>query len=84
MTSMNQSRTPLLPQFPIFADFMRGWYPPFKLWMRYYRPIGVAPKHEGEGVVNINETIDSAALIGGGAMQDIGQKPAPLGTSQRS
>jgi hypothetical protein len=27
-----------------------------------YRPIGVPPKDEGEGVVNINETIDASVF----------------------
>jgi hypothetical protein len=28
----------------------------------YYRPIGVPPKSEGKGVVNINETIDASVF----------------------
>ena len=28
----------------------------------YYRPIGVPPKDEGDGVTNINETIDASVF----------------------
>jgi hypothetical protein len=46
-----------------FAAFLGGWYRPLMLWMRYYRPIGVPPREEGEGVKNINETIDSSVFV---------------------
>jgi uncharacterized protein (DUF2235 family) len=41
-----------------YAEFMWGLYRLFTLGRPYYRPIGVPPKDEGEGVTNINETID--------------------------
>jgi uncharacterized protein (DUF2235 family) len=45
-----------------FATFLKGWYPPMRFWIRYCRPIGVPPPEEGEGVKNINETIDSSVF----------------------
>jgi uncharacterized protein (DUF2235 family) len=45
-----------------FADFAGGWYRPLKLWIPYHRRIGLPPKGEGEGVTNINETIDSSVF----------------------
>ncbi len=45
-----------------YAEFMGGLYGLFTLGRRSYRPIGVAPKDEGEGVVNINETIDTSVF----------------------
>jgi hypothetical protein len=41
-----------------FAEFMKGWYRPLKLWIPYHRGIGMAPEEEGAGVKTINETID--------------------------
>jgi uncharacterized protein (DUF2235 family) len=41
-----------------YTKFMWGLYRVFTLGRRYYRPIGVPPNDEGEGVTNINETID--------------------------
>ena len=29
---------------------------------RYYRPIGMPPRDEGPGVININETIDASVF----------------------
>ena len=52
----------LAPISDSFATFLCGWYPLMKLWMRYHRPIGLPPKEEGEGVTNINETIDSTVF----------------------
>jgi uncharacterized protein (DUF2235 family) len=46
-----------------FAKFLGGWYRPLRLWMRYYRRVGVPPREEGEGVKNINETIDSSVFV---------------------
>ena len=46
-----------------FAEFAGGWYRAAKLWIPYHRPIGVPPKDEGEGVTNINETIDSSVFV---------------------
>lgn len=45
-----------------FAKFMKGWYRPLRLWIRYHRGIGVPPKEEGEGIKTINETIDSSVF----------------------
>lgn len=45
-----------------FAEFAAGWYRPLKLWIRYHRRIGEPPIHEGRGVTNINETIDSSVF----------------------
>jgi hypothetical protein len=45
-----------------FADFAGGWYRPLRLWIRYHRRIGLPPRGEGEGVTNINETIDSSVF----------------------
>ncbi len=45
-----------------FSEFLNGWYPLLRLWSRYHREIGVAPKHEGEGVSTINETIDGSVF----------------------
>jgi uncharacterized protein (DUF2235 family) len=41
-----------------YGEFMWGLYRLFTFGRPYYRPIGVAPKDEGLGVTNINETID--------------------------
>lgn len=41
-----------------YSKFMWGLYRLFTFGLAYYRPIGVPPKDEGEGVSNINETID--------------------------
>jgi uncharacterized protein (DUF2235 family) len=41
-----------------YSTFMWGLYRLFTLGRVYHRPIGVPPKDEGEGVSNINETID--------------------------
>jgi uncharacterized protein (DUF2235 family) len=48
---------------PSFAEFAHGWYRAARLGIPYNRPIGVAPKDEGEGVTNINETIDSSVFV---------------------
>jgi uncharacterized protein (DUF2235 family) len=45
-----------------FANFVHGLYRLARLNRRYYRPIGIAPKEEGEGVKVINETIDSSVF----------------------
>jgi uncharacterized protein (DUF2235 family) len=45
-----------------YSDFMWGLYRVYTLNRPYYRPIGVPPKSEGEGVVNINETIDASVF----------------------
>lgn len=45
-----------------FAEFAWGLYRALRLWIPYHRPIGVPPKAEGEGVKNINETIDSSVF----------------------
>ena len=45
-----------------YAQFMSGLYRLFTLGRTYYRPIGVPPKDEGEGVTNINETIDASVF----------------------
>jgi Uncharacterized alpha/beta hydrolase domain (DUF2235) len=45
-----------------YTDFMWGLYRLYTLNRPYYRPIGVPPKSEGEGVVNINETIDASVF----------------------
>jgi uncharacterized protein (DUF2235 family) len=46
-----------------FEEFAHGWYRVARLWIRYYRPIGFPPKDEGEGVTNLNETIDSSVFV---------------------
>jgi hypothetical protein len=45
-----------------YTEFMWGLYRLFTLGRPYYRPIGVPPKDEGEGVTNINETIDASVF----------------------
>ncbi len=45
-----------------YGQFMWGLYRLATFGRAYYRPIGVAPKAEGEGVVNINETIDASVF----------------------
>ena len=45
-----------------YAEFMWGFYRLMTLFRPYYRPIGVAPKAEGKGVTNINETIDGSVF----------------------
>jgi uncharacterized protein (DUF2235 family) len=45
-----------------YAEFMWGFYRLMTLFRPYYRPIGVPPKGEGEGVTNINETIDGSVF----------------------
>jgi hypothetical protein len=45
-----------------YAEFMWGLYRLITLDRRYYRPIGVPPKAEGDGVININETIDASVF----------------------
>lgn len=45
-----------------YAEFMWGLYRLMTFFRPYYRPIGVAPKDEGKGVVNINETIDGSVF----------------------
>ena len=41
-----------------YTEFMWGLYRLFTFGRKYYRPIGMPPKDEGQGVTNINETID--------------------------
>ena len=48
----------MAPISDLFAEFAWGLYRALRLWISYHRPIGVPPKAEGEGVKNINETID--------------------------
>jgi uncharacterized protein (DUF2235 family) len=45
-----------------YAQFASGLYRLFTLGRAYYRPIGVPPKDEGDGVTNINETIDASVF----------------------
>ena len=45
-----------------YATFMWGLYRLYTLNRPYYRPVGVPPKKEGDGVVNINETIDASVF----------------------
>jgi uncharacterized protein (DUF2235 family) len=45
-----------------YAEFMWGLYRLYTLDRRYYRPIGVPPGSEGDGVININETIDASVF----------------------
>lgn len=45
-----------------FAAFAKGWYRLYRFGRRFYRPIGVPPKEEGEGVKIINETIDASVF----------------------
>jgi uncharacterized protein (DUF2235 family) len=45
-----------------YAVFMWGLYRLFTLGRAYYRPIGLPPKDEGDGVSNINETIDASVF----------------------
>ena len=45
-----------------YAEFMWGLYRLMTFFRPYYRPIGVAPKAEGAGVTNINETIDGSVF----------------------
>jgi uncharacterized protein (DUF2235 family) len=45
-----------------YTEFMWGLYRLFTLGRAYYRPIGVPPKDEGNGVTNINETIDASVF----------------------
>jgi uncharacterized protein (DUF2235 family) len=45
-----------------YGEFMWGLYRLFTLGRPYYRPIGIPPKDEGPGVVNINETIDASVF----------------------
>jgi uncharacterized protein (DUF2235 family) len=50
------------PPTDSYTSFMWGLYRLYTLNRRYYRPIGVPPRSEGEGVVNINETIDASVF----------------------
>ncbi len=52
----------LAPVADSYTAFMWGLYRLYTLNRRYYRPIGVAPKDEGDGIVNINETIDASVF----------------------
>jgi uncharacterized protein (DUF2235 family) len=52
----------LSPISDSYAEFMKGFYRIYKLGRRYYRPIDTPPLEEGEGVININETIDRAVF----------------------
>lgn len=45
-----------------YGEFMWGLYRLFTLGRAYQRPIGVPPRDEGPGVVNINETIDASVF----------------------
>jgi uncharacterized protein (DUF2235 family) len=45
-----------------YSEFMWGLYRLVTFNRPYYRPIGVPPKGEGDGVVNINETIDASVF----------------------
>lgn len=45
-----------------FRQFMKGFYSMFRLGSRFHREIGIAPKREGPGVKNINETIDASVF----------------------
>jgi hypothetical protein len=45
-----------------YAEFMWGLYRLVTRDRRDYRPIGVPPKDEGTGVININETIDASVF----------------------
>jgi uncharacterized protein (DUF2235 family) len=45
-----------------YTTFMYGFYRLYTLNRPYYRPIGVLPKSEGDGVININETIDASVF----------------------
>ncbi len=45
-----------------YGEFMWGLYRLATFNRPYYRPIGVPPKGEGDGVVNINETIDASVF----------------------
>ncbi|WP_213775050.1 DUF2235 domain-containing protein [Bradyrhizobium sp. dw_78] len=45
-----------------YAEFMWGLYRLLTLGRPYYRPIGIAPRDEGPGVSNINETIDTSVF----------------------
>jgi uncharacterized protein (DUF2235 family) len=57
-----EENTAAAPISDSFAEFLKGWYPLLRLWMRYHRPIGVPPRDEGPGVTAINETIDSSVF----------------------
>ncbi len=50
------------PPADSYTSFMWGLYRLYTLNRPYYGPIGVAPKSEGDGVVNINETIDASVF----------------------
>jgi uncharacterized protein (DUF2235 family) len=45
-----------------YAEFAWGLYRLITFCRPYYRPIGAPPKGEGDGVTNINETIDSSVF----------------------
>jgi uncharacterized protein (DUF2235 family) len=45
-----------------FTEFAGGSYAVLKFGIRYHRPIGAPPRHEGPGVMTINETIDSSVF----------------------
>ena len=45
-----------------YGEFMWGLYRLITFNRPYYRPIGMPPKDEGDGVTNINETIDASVF----------------------
>jgi uncharacterized protein (DUF2235 family) len=58
-TEPNAATSPISDSY---AAFMWGLYRLFTFGRAYYRPIGVPPKDEGDGVTNINETIDASVF----------------------
>jgi uncharacterized protein (DUF2235 family) len=58
-TEQNAATAPISNSF---AEFAGGWYRFTRLGIRYHRRIGLPPTNEGEGVTNINETIDSSVF----------------------
>jgi hypothetical protein len=71
----------LRPITDSFGEFMWGFYRILRLGIRYTRPIGEAPRDEGTGVTNINETIDSSVFDRWRA--DPGYRPKGLSTWAR-
>jgi uncharacterized protein (DUF2235 family) len=58
-TEPNAANAPITDSY---AEFMWGLYRLITFFRPYYRPIGESPKDEGEGVININETIDASVF----------------------
>ncbi len=52
----------IAPVSDSYTAFMWGLYRLYTLNRPYYRPIGMPPRDEGDGVVNINETIDASVF----------------------